>query len=145
MLAELKMIHNMLRDNLDLVDQLVHAADNGVDAIEIQGQVAVLTGVSGLRKLQVNCLSYCRIVHGHHGLEDVAMLRHCSRRRRLLRLATHRRHVPASNGLRRRTRTSPLRPPRLSAPRCGPSSAHRLSWLPTTAPRRSLYPQACRG
>ena len=24
--------------------------------------------------LQLNCLSYCRFVHGHHGLEDAAML-----------------------------------------------------------------------
>ena len=36
--------------------------------------MAVLSGVSGLRMLQVNCLSYCRFVHGHHGLEDAAML-----------------------------------------------------------------------
>jgi hemerythrin-like domain-containing protein len=28
---------------------------------------------SPLWKLRVNCLYYCRFVHGHHGLEDVAL------------------------------------------------------------------------
>jgi len=74
MLAELKIIHAMLRENLDLVDRLARAVALGIDAIEVQGQVEVLTGIGGLRMLQVNCLTYCRFVHGHHGLEDAAML-----------------------------------------------------------------------
>ena len=74
MLAELKIIHAMLRENLDLVDRLARAVAAGIDAIEVQGQVEVLTGIGGLRMLQVNCLAYCRFVHGHHGLEDAAML-----------------------------------------------------------------------
>ena len=73
MLAELQTIHTMLRDNLDVVERLSKAVADGVDAIEIQGRVALLAGVGGLRMLQVNCLTYCRFVHGHHGLEDAAM------------------------------------------------------------------------
>jgi hypothetical protein len=74
MLAELKMIHNLLRENLVIVDQLAGAILAGADKIEIQGQVADLAGPRGLRLLQVNCFAYCRFVHGHHGLEDAAML-----------------------------------------------------------------------
>ncbi len=73
MLAQLHMIHNLLRGNLDIVEQLGVAIADGVDQLEIQGQVAVLAGDGGLRMLQVNCLAYCKFVHGHHGLEDAAL------------------------------------------------------------------------
>jgi hypothetical protein len=74
MVSQLSMIHNLLRENLGIIEALATAVARGQDRVEIQGQVALLGSDGGLRMLQVNCFEYCRFVHGHHGLEDAAML-----------------------------------------------------------------------
>jgi len=73
MLRELIGIHNMLRPNLRLIDEVAAAVQAGAASAEVQGQVVALSGEHGLWTLQVNCLAYCRFVHGHHGLEDAAV------------------------------------------------------------------------
>jgi hypothetical protein len=73
MLRELLGIHRMLRSNLTIIDDIAVAVAAGASQAEVQGQVLGLSGAGGLRTLQVNCLAYCRFVHGHHGVEDAAM------------------------------------------------------------------------
>jgi hypothetical protein len=73
MLRELIMIHNLLRQNVEIVGALAEATAAGLPSVEVLGQVVALGDEHGLRMLQTNCFAYCRFVHGHHGLEDAAV------------------------------------------------------------------------
>ncbi|CAN5788919.1 hypothetical protein BH23CHL5_BH23CHL5_17460 [soil metagenome] len=46
---------------------------NGAPAESVATTIARLEAEGPLWKLRVNCLYYCRIVHHHHRLEDVAL------------------------------------------------------------------------
>jgi hypothetical protein len=70
---ELLWVHGMIRRDLDTVRRLAARVADGLDAEELRGEVAALKANGPLWQLKVNCLHYCRFVHGHHHLEDVAL------------------------------------------------------------------------
>jgi iron-sulfur cluster repair protein YtfE (RIC family) len=70
---ELLWVHDRIRADLETVNQLVADVGDGAPAAEVRERVEALSTDSILWKLRVNCLTYCRFVHSHHGAED-AML-----------------------------------------------------------------------
>jgi len=70
---ELLWVHGMLRQELELVRSLAARVADGLSAEELRIEVAALKANGPLWALKVNCLHYCRFVHGHHRLEDVAL------------------------------------------------------------------------
>jgi len=70
---ELLWVHGMLRQELELVRSLAARVAEGLPADELRVEVAALKANGPLWALKVNCLHYCRFVHGHHRLEDVAL------------------------------------------------------------------------
>ena len=70
---ELLWVHGMLRQELELVRSLAARVADGLPADELRVEVAALKANGPLWALKVNCLHYCRFVHGHHRLEDVAL------------------------------------------------------------------------
>jgi hypothetical protein len=70
---ELLWVHGMLRQELELVRSLAARVADGLSADELRIEVAALKANGPLWALKVNCLHYCRFVHGHHRLEDVAL------------------------------------------------------------------------
>jgi len=70
---ELLWVHGMLRQELELVRSLAARVADGLPADELRVEVAALKANGPLWALKVNCLHYCRFVHGHHRLEDIAL------------------------------------------------------------------------
>jgi iron-sulfur cluster repair protein YtfE (RIC family) len=70
---ELLWVHSMVRRDLAVVSRLAGAAAEGVDPVEIRAELAALKTNGPLWQLKVNCLHYCRFVHSHHRMEDVAI------------------------------------------------------------------------
>jgi hypothetical protein len=70
---QLKLIHTMLRGDLDVCRQLAAEVASGAPAAGITEQIAALQTRSPIWTLQVNCLYHCRVVHMHHGHEDADM------------------------------------------------------------------------
>jgi hypothetical protein len=70
---ELLWVHGMLRQELELVRSLAARVADGLSAEDLRIEVAALKANGPLWALKVNCLHYCRFVHGHHRLEDVAL------------------------------------------------------------------------
>jgi hypothetical protein len=70
---ELLWVHRMLRQQLEVVRALAARAQDGLPVEELRSEVASLKRSGPLWALKVNCLHYCRFVHGHHHLEDVAL------------------------------------------------------------------------
>ena len=66
-------MHSMIRRDLEAVSRLAAEVSNGLPASELSAQVAELKTNGPLWRLKVNCLHYCRFVHHHHRLEDVAI------------------------------------------------------------------------
>ena len=73
LLQELKWVHNALRQDLALCQELAGQVAAGVAPEYVREQVKSLQTSSPLWKLRVNCLYYCRFVHAHHHVEDVAL------------------------------------------------------------------------
>lgn len=73
LLQELKWVHNALRQDLALCQELAGQVAAGVAPEYVREQVKSLQTSSPLWKLRVNCLYYCRFVHAHHHAEDVAL------------------------------------------------------------------------
>jgi hypothetical protein len=71
--AELLWVHGMLRQDLETVQALATRVADGLPAEVLAGEIASLKTNGPLWALKVNCLHYCRFVHGHHRLEDVAL------------------------------------------------------------------------
>lgn len=70
----LKMIHDHLRGNMQMLRRLIDQAAAGtVSAAEVSAQTADLAMVANFRRFGTLCGQYCQFVHGHHSLED-AML-----------------------------------------------------------------------
>ncbi len=69
---ELLWVHGMLRQELELVRSLAARVADGLPADELRVEVAALKANGPLWALKVNCLHYCRFVHGHHLLEHLA-------------------------------------------------------------------------
>ena len=73
LLDSLKTIHTHLRHDLAVCRALADQVAAGATPEHIRAQIESLQTSSPLRKLRVNCLYYCRIVHTHHSIEDVMM------------------------------------------------------------------------
>ena len=70
---ELLWVHGMVRQDLETVRELAALVAGGLAPEDVEAQVASLATNGPLWALKVNCLHYCRFVHGHHRLEDVAL------------------------------------------------------------------------
>lgn len=70
---ELLWVHGMIRRDLETVQRLAADVDDGLAAPEVAGRLEELKTNGPLWRLKVNCLHYCRFVHSHHRLEDVAL------------------------------------------------------------------------
>ena len=70
---QLKLIHQMLRNDLTVCRELAAEVAAGAPAADIAEQIAALQTRSPIWTLQVNCLYHCRVVHMHHGHEDADM------------------------------------------------------------------------
>lgn len=75
--AELLWVHDKIRHDLEVVHRLSAAvlagAAPGAVAAAVAAAVDELQTNSPLWRLRVNCLYYCRLVHAHHTIEDVAL------------------------------------------------------------------------
>ena len=70
---ELLWVHDMIRRDLSAVRKLAAAALEGAPPEDLSAEIESLQTKGPLWKLRMNCLHYCRFVHGHHSLEDQAM------------------------------------------------------------------------
>jgi iron-sulfur cluster repair protein YtfE (RIC family) len=70
---QLKLIHQMLRGDLEVCRQLAAEVASGAPAAGVTQQIEALQTRSPIWTLQVNCLYHCRVVHVHHGHEDADM------------------------------------------------------------------------
>jgi hypothetical protein len=70
---QLKMVHQMLRDDLAACRELASDVAAGAAGGEILQRIASLTARSPIWTLRVNCLYHCRVVHAHHHGEDAEM------------------------------------------------------------------------
>jgi hypothetical protein len=70
---QLKLIHTMLRGDLEVCRRLAVEVASGAPAAGITEQITALQTRSPIWTLQMNCLYHCRVVHAHHGLEDADM------------------------------------------------------------------------
>jgi hypothetical protein len=71
---ELVWIHSIIRRDLETVEQLACDVEDGLPGEAVQDVLAQLKTAGPLWQLKVNCLRYCRLVHAHHGAEDVLLL-----------------------------------------------------------------------
>jgi hypothetical protein len=69
---ELLMIHGMIRRDLATVAKLAAEVLDGLPPHRLQAEISRLEANGPLWQLKVNCLRYCRFVHGHHNFEDAA-------------------------------------------------------------------------
>jgi hypothetical protein len=70
---QLKLIHQMLRNDLTLCRELAAEVAAGAPSAHIADRLAELQTDRPIWKLQINCLYHCRIVHMHHHGEDADM------------------------------------------------------------------------
>jgi len=63
---ELKWVHRMVRADLDTVRRMADEVLAGLPAAQLRTGVQSLAAAGPLWSLRVNCLYYCRFVHGHH-------------------------------------------------------------------------------
>jgi hypothetical protein len=68
---ELLWVHGHIRSDLDVVRRLAVEVRDGLPADELHAELRSLKTNGPLWRLKVNCLNYCRFVHGHHNAEDV--------------------------------------------------------------------------
>jgi iron-sulfur cluster repair protein YtfE (RIC family) len=73
LMAELLWVHGMIRRDLETVQRLAAEVAKGGSAEQAISQIESLQTSGPLWKLRVHCLYYCRFIHGHHNLEDVAL------------------------------------------------------------------------
>jgi hemerythrin superfamily protein len=70
---ELLWVHGMIRRDLEAVTRLATDVADGRPASEVREELAELKSNGPLWRLKVSCLHYCRFVHHHHRLEDLAV------------------------------------------------------------------------
>ena len=71
---ELLWVHGAIRRDLNTLQRLAEAVITGLDPGDLHAELHRLETTGPLWQLKVNCLRYCRFVHGHHGFEDTAWL-----------------------------------------------------------------------
>jgi iron-sulfur cluster repair protein YtfE (RIC family) len=70
---ELLWVHDLVRRDLATVRELAVRVVDGMPPGELQAELEALETRGPLWQLRVHCLHYCRFVHHHHRLEDVAL------------------------------------------------------------------------
>jgi Hemerythrin HHE cation binding domain len=70
---QLKLIHQMLRNDLTVCRDLAADVASGALSDELRERVAEMRENNPLSTLRVNCLYHCRVVHMHHHIEDADM------------------------------------------------------------------------
>ncbi|MFZ0996182.1 MAG: hemerythrin domain-containing protein [Candidatus Dormiibacterota bacterium] len=70
---QLKLVHQMLREDLHLCRELASEVAAGAAGGEIAQRITSLMTRSPIWTLRVNCLYHCRVVHAHHHGEDAEM------------------------------------------------------------------------
>ena len=70
---ELLWVHDMIRRDLVAVQRLAADALDGAPPEDLSAEIESLQTKGPLWKLRMNCMHYCRFVHGHHSLEDQAL------------------------------------------------------------------------
>jgi iron-sulfur cluster repair protein YtfE (RIC family) len=70
---ELLWVHSMVRRDLDTVTRLANGAAAGEPPEDLKAEIHDLKTNGHLWRLKLGCLRYCRFVHSHHNLEDVAL------------------------------------------------------------------------
>ena len=68
---QLKLIHQMLRNDLTVCRELAADVASGASSEEVRNRIAEVRTTSPIWTLQVNCLYHCRLVHMHHKCEDI--------------------------------------------------------------------------
>jgi hypothetical protein len=71
--AELQWVHGILRRDLERVERLAAEVAAGLPGAAVEAELGALKTGGPLWQLKVNCLRYCRFVHGHHNLEDALL------------------------------------------------------------------------
>jgi iron-sulfur cluster repair protein YtfE (RIC family) len=72
MFDELLYIHGAIRADLITVKRLAGEVASGLPANEVRSEIENLQTRSPVWQLKVNCRMYCRFVHLHHHMEDIA-------------------------------------------------------------------------
>jgi hemerythrin-like domain-containing protein len=71
---QLKMVHDHLRENMEVLGRLIERASEGrVSAAEIEAQTANLTMLANYRRFGNLCGQHCQTVEMHHSIEDQAI------------------------------------------------------------------------
>lgn len=70
LVAELRWIHGILRDNLATIRDIVDRINGGAAAEQIKAEIDEFAATSAVWTLRINCLRYCSLVHAHHHGED---------------------------------------------------------------------------
>jgi Hemerythrin HHE cation binding domain len=70
MLAELKWVHDMIRRDLALIQQMAADTAAGQPAGAIRRGIRTLASASPIWQLKAGCLRHCRFVHSHHSHES---------------------------------------------------------------------------
>lgn len=69
-MAELKWVHDMIRQDLAMIQQLAADTAAGQPAGTIRRGLRTLTSASPIWQLKAGCLRHCRFVHSHHSHES---------------------------------------------------------------------------
>jgi Hemerythrin HHE cation binding domain len=73
MVAELKWVHGMIRQDLQTVRRLAADVQGGMSGGRVAAGIRSLVAGGPLWQLKINCLQYCRFVHSHHHAESVML------------------------------------------------------------------------
>jgi iron-sulfur cluster repair protein YtfE (RIC family) len=71
--AELRWVHDMLRRDMGIVQELTSRVSSGTSAAEVAGELHDLQTSQPLFKLRTSCLTLCQILDSHHQGEDAAL------------------------------------------------------------------------
>jgi Hemerythrin HHE cation binding domain len=70
MVAELRWVHDMIRQDLAMIQQLAADTAAGQPASTIRRGLRALASASPIWQLKAGCLRHCRFVHSHHSHES---------------------------------------------------------------------------
>ena len=70
---DLLWVHGLLRQDLATVERLAVDVAEGAAAEDVVAGVRALETAGPLWRLRASCLHYCRFVHHHHRIEDLAL------------------------------------------------------------------------
>ena len=70
MVAELRWVHDMIRQDLALIQQMAAGTAAGEPPGTIRRGIRALASASPIWQLKAGCLRHCRFVHSHHSHES---------------------------------------------------------------------------